>query len=62
MDRHTWSEFPGGVSWTPQSIRVQGRNDKQTVCVLAQDGFHYRVYDLDDHGNDVDLSDATSES
>ena len=44
---YTWLEFPEGVSWTPERIEVNGRKGRRAICVLAQDRFHYRVYDLD---------------
>ena len=43
----TWQEFPVGVSWTPERLDVNGRKGRRVICVLAQDRFHYRVYDLD---------------
>ncbi|KAK3168298.1 hypothetical protein OEA41_004745 [Lepraria neglecta] len=43
----TWQEFPAGVSWTPERLEVNGRKGRRVICVLAQDRFHYRVYDLD---------------
>ena len=43
----TWQEFPEGVSWTPEKMEVNGRKGRRAICVLAQDRFHYRVYDLD---------------
>ena len=42
-----WVEFDRGVSWTPQRLEVNGRKGRRAVCVLAEDLFHYRVYDLD---------------
>ena len=44
---YTWLEFPEGISWTPERIEVSGRKGRRAICVLAQDGFHYRVYGLD---------------
>lgn len=43
----TWRELPEGVSWTPERMEVNGRKGRRAICVLARDGFHYRVYDLD---------------
>ena len=50
---YTWQEFPQGVSWTPERLEVNGRKGRRAICVLAQDGFHYRVYDLDSPSEDV---------
>ena len=51
---YTWQEFPEGVSWTPERMEVNGRKGRRAICVLAQDRFHYRVYDLDgSSGGDV---------
>ncbi len=47
LSTYTWHEFPMGVSWTPQRIEVNGRKGRRAICVIAEDGFHYRVYDLD---------------
>lgn len=46
----TWHEFPEGVSWAPERMEVNGRKGRRAICVLAQDRFHYRVYDLDSSG------------
>jgi len=47
LSAYTWQEVPTGVSWTPQRIEVNGRRGRRVICVVAEDGFHYRVYDLD---------------
>ena len=44
---YTWLEFPPGVSWTPERMEVNGRKGRRVICIVAQDNFHYRVYDLD---------------
>lgn len=44
---YTWLKFPEGVSWTPERIEVNGRKGRRAICVLAQDRFRYRVYDID---------------
>ena len=44
---YTWLEFPPGVSWTPERMEVNGRKGRRVLCIVAQDKFHYRVYDLD---------------
>ena len=44
---YTWLEFPPGVSWTPERMEVNGRKGRRVLCIVAQDNFHYRVYDLD---------------
>ena len=28
-------------------MAVNGKTGRRAICVLAQDGFHYRIYDLD---------------
>ena len=58
---HTWLEFPEGVSWTPERIEVNGRNGRRAICVLAQDRFHYRVYDLDTRSGGDGVRDARSD-
>lgn len=47
---YTWHEFPEGVSWAPERMEANGRKGRRVICVLAQDKFHYRVYDLDSSG------------
>lgn len=47
LSKCTWQKFPAGVSWTPQRLEVNGRKGRRVACVVAEDGFHYRVYDLD---------------
>ena len=49
---YTWKDFPEEVSWSPEKLEVNGRNGKRAICVLAQDRFHYRVYDLDSSSSD----------
>ena len=55
---YTWHEFPEGVSWAPERIEVNGRKSRRVVCVLAQDRFHYRVYDLDNSGGGEETQDV----
>lgn len=55
---YTWLEFPEGVSWTPERLDVNGKKNRRVTCVLAQDGFHYRVYDLDRPSAGVDVQDS----
>lgn len=59
----TWHEFPTGVSWTPERIEVNGRKGRRAICVLAQDRFHYRIFDLDSpSGGDATEETATEGS
>ena len=39
--------FPPGPTWTPKRMEINGRKGRRALCALAQDGLHYRVYDLD---------------
>lgn len=50
----TWINFPKGVSWTPQRIEVNGEKQRRVACVLAEDRFHYRIYDFGQRGRDED--------
>lgn len=59
---YTWQEFPEGVSWTPERVEVNGRKGRRVICVLAQDRFHYRVYDLDSSSGGEDVQDTRTES
>lgn len=52
---YTWLEFPSGVSWTPKRMEVNGRKGRRVICIVAQDNFHYRVYDLDSATETQDL-------
>lgn len=52
---YTWLEFPPGVSWTPERMEVNGRKGRRVICIVAQDNFHYRVYDLDSATETRDL-------
>lgn len=66
---YTWQEFPEGVSWTPERLevngnknrRVIGNKNRRVICVLAQDGFHYRVYDLDSPSAGEDVQDTETD-
>lgn len=44
--------FPPGPTWTPKRMEINGRKGRRAMCVLAQDGLHYRIYDLDSTTND----------
>ena len=44
--------FPPGPTWTPKRMEINGRKGRRAICVLAQDGLHYRIYDLDSMTND----------
>lgn len=52
---YSWLEFPPGVSWTPERMEVNGRKGRRVICIIAQDNFHYRVYDLDSATETQDL-------
>lgn len=41
-----WQTFSSGSAWTPDRIEVNNRKNRQTVCVLAEDRAHYRIYDI----------------
>ena len=55
---YTWHEYPSGVSWAPERLEVNGTKGRRVICVLAQDRFHYRIYDLDSYPS---LKDANSD-
>lgn len=48
-NEYTWLKFPEGISSMPRVMEVNGRKGRRAICVLAQDNFHYRIYDLDAH-------------
>ena len=52
LDEYTWMVFPSGVSWTPQRLKVNGRKGRRAACVLAEDNFNYRIYDMDNRERD----------
>ena len=58
---HTWLEFAAGGSWTPQCVELNGRKGRRAACVLAQDRFRYRVYDMDSRGGAAESQDPDSE-
>lgn len=58
---YMWQEFPDGVSWTPERMEVNGRKGRRVICVLAQDRFHYRVYDLDGSSSGGEVQDTRTE-
>lgn len=39
--------FPQESASQPEKLEVNGRKGRRVVCVLDQDGLHYRVFDLD---------------
>ena len=47
LDQYTWMKFPAVASWTPQKLELNGRKGRRVVCIFAEDGHHFRVYDLD---------------
>ncbi len=57
----TWREFPAGVSWAPERLEVNGRKGRRLICVLAQDKFHYRIYDLDNFSSAEEAEDVGSD-
>ena len=61
LELYTWQQFPAGVSWTPQRLEVNGRKGRRVVCVVTEDGFHYRVYDLDASQSSVEDQDMEPE-
>ena len=64
VERYTWLDFGSGVSWTPQRLEVNGRKGRRVACVVAEDRFHYRVYDLDtrDRAQEVEGEDGMSDT
>ncbi|KAL9128189.1 MAG: hypothetical protein Q9217_003089 [Psora testacea] len=52
-DEYTWLKFAAGASWTPKCVVVNGRKTRRAACVVTEDGFHYRVYDLDSRQDTV---------
>lgn len=58
---YTWQELREGVSWTPERMEVNGRKGRRVICVLAQDRFHYRVYDLDSFSGGDECQDTRTE-
>lgn len=61
LSTYTWQEFPIGVSWSPQRLEVNGRKGRRAICVVAEDGFHYRVYDLDSSSGVDENEDSNNE-
>lgn len=59
---YTWQIFSEGVSWTPDKLEVNGRKGRRAICVLAQDGFHYRVYDLDSSSGSEEVRDTRTDT
>ena len=59
---YTWQVFPEGFSWSPEKLEVNGRKGRRAICVLAQDRFHYRVYDLDSPSSSDGVPDTDNES
>ena len=58
---YTWQELREGISWTPERIEINGRKGRRVICVLAQDRFHYRVYDLDSSSGGEEYQDTRTE-
>ena len=58
---YTWQELREGISWTPERIEINGRKGRRVICVLAQDRFHYRVYDLDSASGGEGYQDTMTE-
>lgn len=56
----TCVSFAGGMSWTPRRVALHSKRGRRAVCVLAEDGLHYRIYDLDS-GNEVKEVDKSME-
>ena len=55
---YTGQTFPEGISWAPERIEINGRKGRRVICVLAQDRFHYRVYDLDNSSDGEEVVDT----
>ena len=53
--------FPPGPTWTPKRMEINGRKGRRAICVLAQDGLHYRIYDLDSMTNDEETMEIVDE-
>ena len=62
IEEHTWLKFAAGVSWTPKRVDVNGRMGRRAVCAVAEDRFHYRIYDLDSRDRAVPSQNAMSET
>lgn len=39
--------FPASPAWTPESIEINSRKGRRSMCVVAKDRAHYRVFDLE---------------
>jgi anaphase-promoting complex subunit 4 len=53
----TKHEFTDGPSSAPERLAVNGRKGRRAVCIAAEDGIHYRVFDIDS-AEDADDQDA----
>jgi len=42
-------------------VEANGRKGRRAACVLAQDLFHYRIYDLDGHPEDEESLEVDSD-
>ena len=47
MNRYERHTFPGGKSWTPVRLEINGRKGRRVMCILAEDLTRYRLYDVD---------------
>ena len=45
---HAVHRFPTNKGWMPQRLEINGRQNRRMICVLAEDGLHFRQYGLDD--------------
>lgn len=46
--RHKFAEGP---ATSPLKLAANGRKARRAVCVVAEDGIHYRVFDMDTGGD-----------
>ena len=46
LTRHV---FPGGDSWAPEKMDINGRKGRRVMCVVARDKKRYRIYDVDNY-------------
>ena len=51
---YTHHKFAEGQASSPDRLAVNGKKGRRAVCVVAEDGIHYRVFDIDSGGGDVD--------
>ena len=47
LEPYIQHQFADGVGSAPRELIVNGRKGRRAVCVTAEDGIHYRVFDID---------------